>query len=214
MHTFPCVGSFPSLQQQPFPTKKSFRELPVKERDRAKGSGEAECCSWFCQESLLFMKSLGTGCTWYWVLPGRRELWQCLEAGCPKSSHCHPGMLRCFSSTEILGSVTQTKHAARCSPLWCSSSRSHSGQSTWVGRMTILSLLSSLLTVLYGSQWPLHSLPVLSLCGASSKPCLGILQDGGHVAQIFYSRLPKVPCLGTAIHRWWSAVWLNTHNTV
>lgn len=88
--------------------------------------------------------------------------------GCPKSSHWHPGMLRCFSSTEILGSVTQTKQGARCSPLWCSSSRSHSEQSTWVGRITILSLLSSLLTVLYGSQWPLHSLPVLNLCGAFS----------------------------------------------
>lgn len=71
---------------------------------------------------------------------------------CPKSNHRHPGMLRCASSTEILGSVTQTKQGAGCSALWCSSKRSNFGQRRWVGRLKILSLLSSLHMVLHGSQ--------------------------------------------------------------
>jgi len=41
VHTFCCVDSSPSLQQQPFPTKESFRELPVKEGDGAKGDGKS-----------------------------------------------------------------------------------------------------------------------------------------------------------------------------
>lgn len=63
LHALPPCGLLSIPSAAAFSYKNSFRELPVKEGDRAKESGEAECCCWFCQESLLFMKSLVSGRT-------------------------------------------------------------------------------------------------------------------------------------------------------